>query len=90
MSFKSGTRGGGKNGPVEEEQCRPDRRGVHVHRDGELAVSWGTDPSGKGVRRGGCGWLVDLRRVGVHRCGYVCVSFLLYLIFLFANGFLRM
>lgn len=74
MSFKSGTRGGGKNGPLEEEQCTPDRRGVHGHRDGELALSWGKDPSGKGVRWGGCGWLVDLRRVGVHRCRYVCVS----------------
>lgn len=46
--------------------------GVHGHRDGELAVSWEADPSGKGVK-----WeVVDglWRRVGVHRCRYVCVS----------------
>lgn len=33
--------------------------GVHGHRDGELAVSWEADPSGKGVKWGGCGWLVE-------------------------------
>lgn len=55
MSFKSETRGGEKNGLVEEEQFRPDRRGVHWHRGGELAVSRGADPSGDGMKWEGSG-----------------------------------
>lgn len=55
MSFKSGTKRGEKNGLVEEEQFRPDRRGVPRHRGRELAVIQGADPSGEGVKRKGSG-----------------------------------
>lgn len=48
MSFKSGTKGSEKNGLVEEEQFRPDKKGVHRHRVGESVVIQRADPSGEG------------------------------------------
>lgn len=53
MNFTSGTKRGEKNGLVEEEQFRPDRRGVHRHRGRELAVIQGADTSEAGVKQKG-------------------------------------